>query len=146
MFVSFVGISNTFLMYSGRTTIVIAHRLSTIRHADRIIVMDQGEIVEQGDHRTLMNIQGTYFHLLEQQILHQMEEAGEMEFEQQEQRKTNFLEEEYRKQSDLSRSIITLSHIHQEKRNEPDQDSLEIETKKKQMKVNSHGREISSSN
>jgi subfamily B ATP-binding cassette protein MsbA len=47
----------------GRTTLVIAHRLSTIRNADRIIVLVNGEIIEQGDHETLMKKQGEYFRL-----------------------------------------------------------------------------------
>ncbi|CAF3789545.1 unnamed protein product, partial [Rotaria sp. Silwood1] len=67
----------------GRTTLVIAHRLSTIRNADKIIVMQKGEIVEEGDHDSLMSIRGTYFTLIEQQSLHQAEEEEELEFEQQ---------------------------------------------------------------
>ena len=47
----------------GRTTMVIAHRLSTIENADRIVVMDQGCIVEQGSHRELMALNGLYSHL-----------------------------------------------------------------------------------
>jgi subfamily B ATP-binding cassette protein MsbA len=50
-------------LMKGRTTLVIAHRLSTIRNADRIIVLVNGEIVEQGDHETLMRKQGEYFRL-----------------------------------------------------------------------------------
>lgn len=48
---------------ANRTSIVIAHRLSTIKRADRILVMDQGAIVEQGSHDQLMARQGLYYHL-----------------------------------------------------------------------------------
>ena len=47
----------------GRTTIIIAHRLSTIQRADKIIVLDQGCIVEQGTHEELLNKQGLYMRL-----------------------------------------------------------------------------------
>lgn len=47
----------------GRTSIVIAHRLSTIRDSDLIVVMDQGEIVESGDHDTLLAQKGKYYEL-----------------------------------------------------------------------------------
>jgi ATP-binding cassette subfamily B protein len=47
-------------LMEGRTAIVIAHRLSTIQHMDRIIVMDNGEIVEQGSHKELLKSKGAY--------------------------------------------------------------------------------------
>lgn len=53
---------------SGRTTLVIAHRLSTIVNADVIYVLDQGKIVEQGDHQTLIQQNGLYKRLCELQF------------------------------------------------------------------------------
>jgi ATP-binding cassette, subfamily B, heavy metal transporter len=47
----------------GRTTLVIAHRLSTIMHADQILVMDQGRIIERGTHSQLINAEGHYAHM-----------------------------------------------------------------------------------
>ncbi len=50
-------------LMEGRTSFVIAHRLSTIRDADNVVVIDRGEIVEQGSHQQLLDKQGFYFHL-----------------------------------------------------------------------------------
>jgi len=52
----------------GRTSFVIAHRLSTIVNADRIIAMDQGEIVETGSHRELLARNGLYARLHHEQF------------------------------------------------------------------------------
>ena len=54
---------------TGRTSIVIAHRLSTIIHADQILVIDNGEIIERGTHEELVARGGMYFDLYEQQNL-----------------------------------------------------------------------------
>lgn len=48
------------VLKKGRTTFIIAHRLSTIQHADQILVLNQGEIVERGDHDSLIHQQGIY--------------------------------------------------------------------------------------
>ena len=58
---------------SDRTTLIIAHRLSTVRHADRIIVMQKGDIIEEGNHDSLMQLRGVYFNLVEQQSLRRTE-------------------------------------------------------------------------
>jgi ATP-binding cassette subfamily B protein len=54
-------------LMEGRTAIVIAHRLSTIQKMDRIIVLDGGKIVEQGTHKELLRLQGTYAKLWKHQ-------------------------------------------------------------------------------
>ena len=51
----------------GRTTIIIAHRLSTIQHADIIIALDHGQVVEYGNHSELMANKGLYYELLSSQ-------------------------------------------------------------------------------
>ena len=56
-------------LMEGRTTIVIAHRLSTVREAHRIIVMDQGQIQEQGSHAQLMKLGGFYQKLVQHQLV-----------------------------------------------------------------------------
>jgi ATP-binding cassette, subfamily B, multidrug efflux pump len=55
-------------LVKGRTSIIIAHRLSTIRRADAILVLDKGEMVEIGDHETLIHKGGAYAHLHEMQF------------------------------------------------------------------------------
>ena len=45
---------------TGKTVIAIAHRLSTIAALDRLVVMDQGRIIEQGSHEELLNMNGIY--------------------------------------------------------------------------------------
>jgi len=50
-------------LMEGRTSFVIAHRLSTIRDADHVLVIRQGEIIEQGSHQELIDRQGFYYNL-----------------------------------------------------------------------------------
>lgn len=53
----------------GRTSLIIAHRLSTIRNADLIIVLEKGRVIEQGDHKSLLEQKGHYFKLFEMQFI-----------------------------------------------------------------------------
>ncbi len=54
--------------FKGKTVVVVAHRLSTVRHADQIIVLDQGQITEQGTHAELIALEGAYYHLIKNQL------------------------------------------------------------------------------
>lgn len=54
--------------FRGRTVIVVAHRLSTVKNADQIIVIDKGEIIEQGAHQQLVEDSGAYFNLVKNQL------------------------------------------------------------------------------
>jgi len=69
-------LSNLSNLMKNKTSILIAHRISTIKNADRILVMDNGEIVEQGTHTNLMALKGVYFDLFEKQLLEE-QTAGE---------------------------------------------------------------------
>ncbi len=62
-------------LMKGRTSFVIAHRLSTIRRADRILVIENGHIAEQGSHAELLKLRGHYYRLYTQQFRHQLEVA-----------------------------------------------------------------------
>jgi ATP-binding cassette subfamily B protein len=53
-------------LLKGRTSFVVAHRLSTIRHADLVLVLDHGKIVERGTHRQLLAADGAYAELYRQ--------------------------------------------------------------------------------
>ena len=56
-------------LFKGRTSIVIAHRLTTIQGADRIYVLDDGRIIESGDHAELIRTGGMYRDLYEKQFI-----------------------------------------------------------------------------
>ena len=55
-------------MFKDQITILIAHRLSTIMHADRIFVLEKGQIVESGKHEELLTEKGLYYAMWRQQI------------------------------------------------------------------------------
>lgn len=66
-------LNNLGRVMQGKTSIIIAHRISTIKNADKILVLDNGEIVEQGTHDFLMQQRGNYFELYEKQLLEEEE-------------------------------------------------------------------------
>lgn len=55
-------------IFNQKTVIIIAHRLSTVRHADRIILLEQGRVVETGRHEELVRVRGPYFNLVSNQL------------------------------------------------------------------------------
>jgi ATP-binding cassette subfamily B protein len=54
--------------YVGKTVVVVAHRLSTVRDADKIIVLDKGQIVEEGTHQSLTAKRRKYYELVKNQL------------------------------------------------------------------------------
>jgi ATP-binding cassette subfamily B protein len=54
--------------FDGKTVVIVAHRLSTVRHADNIVVLDDGRIAEQGNHGQLIEKQGAYYDLIKDQL------------------------------------------------------------------------------
>lgn len=62
-------LTNLGRVMKDKTSILIAHRVSTIKNADKILVIEDGEIMEQGNHKTLMSQKGIYFELYEKQLL-----------------------------------------------------------------------------
>ena len=62
-------LNNLKTVMERKTTIIISHRVSSIKHIDHIIVLDSGEIVEEGNHSSLMNKKGIYYDLYQKQLL-----------------------------------------------------------------------------
>lgn len=55
-------------LFKGKTVLIIAHRLSTVKQADHIVVLRQGQCIEQGNHQTLVAKKGAYYHLVKNQL------------------------------------------------------------------------------
>ena len=63
-----VIMENLLKFFKGKTVVVVAHRLSTVKDADQIIVLENGEIVEEGDHTELTKSRGKYYELVKNQL------------------------------------------------------------------------------
>ncbi len=63
-----VIVENLQHFYQGRTVVIVAHRLSTVKNADHIVVLEKGELVEEGTHEQLVNQKGRYFNLVRNQL------------------------------------------------------------------------------
>jgi len=63
-----VILENLQSFFEGKTVVVVAHRLSTVKNADRILMMDNGEIVEEGTHAELIALKGKYYELVKNQL------------------------------------------------------------------------------
>ena len=61
-------VNNLENFYQDRTVVIIAHRLSTVKHADQILVLDEGKLVEQGTHGELTDLRGKYYALVKNQL------------------------------------------------------------------------------
>ena len=61
-------IENLEHFFKGRTAVIVAHRLSTVKHADKIIVLDKGKVVEEGTHTELVSVKGAYYQLVKNQL------------------------------------------------------------------------------
>lgn len=63
-----VIVENLENFYNGRTVVVVAHRLSTVRNADQIIVLNNGSVIETGNHESLIKKKGAYYNLIKNQL------------------------------------------------------------------------------
>jgi len=63
-----VIMQNLDTFFKGKTVVVVAHRLSTVKHADQIVVLEKGKIVEIGTHATLTDLRGAYYELVKNQL------------------------------------------------------------------------------
>ena len=63
-----VILENLQQFFEGKTVVVVAHRLSTVKNADRILMMENGEIVEEGTHAELISLKGNYYELVKNQL------------------------------------------------------------------------------
>lgn len=63
-----VIVGNLSSFYKGKTVVVVAHRLSTVRNADQIVVLEQGRVVEMGNHQALIARKGAYYNLVKNQL------------------------------------------------------------------------------
>ena len=62
-------LNNLYTISKNKTTIIVSHRVSSVKNADKIIVIDNGALIQEGTHNELINLEGYYKELYEQQLL-----------------------------------------------------------------------------
>ncbi|CAD5211612.1 unnamed protein product [Bursaphelenchus okinawaensis] len=118
---------------TGRTTIVVAHRLSTIKHADKILVFSEGEIVEEGNHDSLMAFNGVYSSLVQAQEIVKLKTEDDL-VEEEERIEPNELQRSIRLRRSTRHMSRAMSHVSTTADKEDDIDRLKEELAESNIK------------
>ncbi|EDK31467.1 multidrug resistance protein-like transporter family ABC domain protein (macronuclear) [Tetrahymena thermophila SB210] len=108
----------------GRTTIVIAHRLSTIKNADRILVLEKGELVEEGTYESLINARGKFEALAKNQIQREQEDKQDLQGDNDEENHLKSMDQPAKRKSSTNPAQI---HHHNNSQSQSKRNSQQID-------------------